>query len=113
MVLDDGNVALAYDDVGRGTPPVLLIHGMSCNRRHWDAQVEFLSTDHRVVAYDQRGHGESSLAADGVSASLGKASLAAAAQPAWSPDLCSVKIRDSVARAHGPQCGGAAARAFR
>ena len=66
MVFDDGNVALAYDDVGRGTPPVLLIHGMSCNRRHWDAQVEYLSPDHRVVAYDQRGHGESSPAADGV-----------------------------------------------
>ena len=43
MVLDDGNVALAYDDVGRGTPPVLLIHGMSCNRTHWKAQVEYLS----------------------------------------------------------------------
>jgi pimeloyl-ACP methyl ester carboxylesterase len=62
---DDGNVTLAYDDVGRGDPPVLLVHGMSCNRTHWKAQVDHLAVRHRVVAYDQRGHGESSLAADG------------------------------------------------
>jgi len=62
---DDGNVALAYDDVGHGDAPVLLVHGMSCNRTHWKAQVEFLAQHHRVVAYDQRGHGESSLAVDG------------------------------------------------
>ena len=62
---DDGNVALAYDDVGHGDAPVLLVHGMSCNRTHWKAQVDFLAQHHRVVAYDQRGHGESSLAADG------------------------------------------------
>jgi pimeloyl-ACP methyl ester carboxylesterase len=65
MIFDDGNVALAYDDTGDGSPPVLLIHGMSCNRTHWDAQRGYLSPDHRVVAYDQRGHGESSLAKDG------------------------------------------------
>ena len=40
---DDGNVSLAYDDVGRGDPPVLLIHGMSCNRTHWNAQRDFLA----------------------------------------------------------------------
>ena len=65
MRFDDGNVALAYDDVGRGSPPVLMIHGMSCNRTHWAAQRDFLAPTHRVVANDQRGHGESSLAADG------------------------------------------------
>lgn len=63
--LDDGNVSLAYDDVGRGDLPVLLIHGMSCNRTLWKAQVDHLAPSHRVVAYDQRGHGESSLASDG------------------------------------------------
>lgn len=40
-----------------GAPAVVLAHGWTCSTAFWDAQVRDLSTDHRVVVYDQRGHG--------------------------------------------------------
>lgn len=40
-----------------GAPTVVLSHGWTCNTSFWDAQIRDLAVDHRVVAYDQRGHG--------------------------------------------------------
>ncbi len=58
-------VDIGYDDVGEGSPPLLLLHGFSCGRTDFAHQVEAFSPRHRVVAFDQRGHGDSSLARDG------------------------------------------------
>ncbi|WNF27560.1 alpha/beta fold hydrolase [Streptomyces sp. C11-1] len=38
-------------------PAVVLAHGWTCNTRFWDAQIRDLAAEHRVIAYDQRGHG--------------------------------------------------------
>ncbi|MET9506649.1 alpha/beta hydrolase [Streptomyces sp. NPDC006622] len=38
-------------------PTVVLAHGWTCSTAFWAAQIRALSTDHRVIAYDQRGHG--------------------------------------------------------
>jgi pimeloyl-ACP methyl ester carboxylesterase len=59
------NVELAYDDMGTGSPPMLLLHGFSCNRTDFVHQLTHFSEQHRVLAFDQRGHGQSSLAHDG------------------------------------------------
>ncbi|MET9256628.1 alpha/beta hydrolase [Streptomyces sp. NPDC003717] len=40
-------------------PTVVLSHGWTCSTAFWAAQIRALSADHRVVAYDQRGHGRS------------------------------------------------------
>jgi pimeloyl-ACP methyl ester carboxylesterase len=51
-------ITLDYDDVGSGSP-VLLIHGFPFDRRIWEAQIAGLSKQLRVVAPDLRGHGAS------------------------------------------------------
>src|SRR5687767_8021988 len=54
-----GGVALAYDEQGQGSPPILLVHGWSCDHRYVAPQVEQFSQKHRTIAVDLRGHGES------------------------------------------------------
>lgn len=47
-----------------GAPTIVLAHGWTCQIRFWTRQIQTLSQDFRVVAYDQRGHGASGHAAD-------------------------------------------------
>jgi pimeloyl-ACP methyl ester carboxylesterase len=50
---------LRYDDTGSGEPPIVFVHGWCCNRTNWRGQVPHYMKDHRIIALDQRGHGES------------------------------------------------------
>jgi pimeloyl-ACP methyl ester carboxylesterase len=49
---------VACDDVGDG-PPVVLLHAALHDRRDFDPIVAALARDHRVIALDWPGHGES------------------------------------------------------
>ncbi|MEU8838795.1 alpha/beta hydrolase [Streptomyces roseus] len=42
-----------------GAQAVVLAHGWTCSTAFWAAQIRELARDHRVIAYDQRGHGRS------------------------------------------------------
>jgi pimeloyl-ACP methyl ester carboxylesterase len=52
-------VALAYEERGQGSPPMVFVHGWSCDHRYFGPQVERFSQDHRTIAVDLRGHGVS------------------------------------------------------
>ncbi|UFQ16167.1 MULTISPECIES: alpha/beta fold hydrolase [Streptomyces] len=45
-------------------PAVVLAHGWTCSTAFWAAQIRSLSATHRVITYDQRGHGRSAAPAD-------------------------------------------------
>lgn len=46
-------------------PALLLLHGLTSHGRVWDEWAERWSSDYHVVAYDQRGHGNSEHASPG------------------------------------------------
>lgn len=50
--------ALAAITAGKG-PVVVLIHGVGLRAEAWNAQIDALAQDYRVVAVDMPGHGES------------------------------------------------------
>jgi pimeloyl-ACP methyl ester carboxylesterase len=52
-------VRLRVSDRGDGGPPIVLVHGWKMSHRVFDHAIHRLSRDHRVVAFDLRGMGES------------------------------------------------------
>ena len=54
----DGN-SIAYDVDGAGEPALVFVHGWSCDRSYWAAQMASFRKRHRVVTVDLAGHGES------------------------------------------------------
>lgn len=62
----DGGTELHAEVFGpEDAPVVVLLHGWVCNLSFWNLQIRDLMADHRVVAYDTRGHGRSGAPADG------------------------------------------------
>ncbi|MER5866110.1 alpha/beta hydrolase [Kitasatospora sp. NPDC002040] len=53
-------------------PLVVLAHGWTCSTRFWAPVIHQLAADHRVVAYDQRGHGRSDIPATAAGYSTAK-----------------------------------------
>ncbi|QDQ99384.1 alpha/beta fold hydrolase [Tomitella fengzijianii] len=57
VVAGDGNPVHVVERGPADGTPIVLIHGWACSTRMWNAQVNELSQTHRVLCYDQRGHG--------------------------------------------------------
>jgi 3-oxoadipate enol-lactonase len=54
------DIETAWFEVGRGEP-LVLIHGLADDHRAWRRALPDLALRHRVVLYDLRGHGQTSL----------------------------------------------------
>jgi pimeloyl-ACP methyl ester carboxylesterase len=52
-------IGLHVEERGSGDPPVLLVHGIACDRRHMEPVAAHLGARHRTLAADLRGHGRS------------------------------------------------------
>ena len=52
-------VRIAYHELGAGDPAIIFIHGGFGNRTGFGFQEEYFSPNHRCLAVDLRGHGES------------------------------------------------------
>jgi pimeloyl-ACP methyl ester carboxylesterase len=57
--LDLGGLNFHYTDWGGDGPPLVMLHGLSGHARTWDHTAAALSGTYRVLALDQRGHGDS------------------------------------------------------
>src|ERR1700745_412440 len=53
------DVTLAFQEVGSGALPILLVHGWACDHSFLDPQLAFFGRARRSVAVDLRGHGMS------------------------------------------------------
>ena len=50
---------IAYEVHGHGSPPLVFVHGWSCDRSYWRNQIGAFASDFTVVTLDLAGHGES------------------------------------------------------
>lgn len=59
LTINVNNFDLSYDDFGKGTIPILFLHGFPFDKSMWKSQIDFLKDTNRVIACDIRGFGKS------------------------------------------------------
>jgi pimeloyl-ACP methyl ester carboxylesterase len=65
IIADD--ITLHYVQWGEQGPPIVCIHGLTANAFCFQAYADELASDHRVIAYDLRGRGDSDKLEEGYS----------------------------------------------
>lgn len=66
FVTSDDGARLAVRSWGSdGAPPLVMVHGLGMSVQSWGLLPDRLRADYRVLAYDLRGHGDSSAAPGG------------------------------------------------
>lgn len=58
FITKDG-ASIYYEVYGNKGPIIVLNNGLACPINHWHEQISFFSKNHRVLAYDLRGHHKS------------------------------------------------------
>jgi pimeloyl-ACP methyl ester carboxylesterase len=71
-----GDITLHYIQWGEQGKPVVCLHGLTANAFCFQAIADVLTPDHRVIAYDLRGRGESDKPASGYSVPIHAQDLA-------------------------------------
>lgn len=86
-------IEIVYDVHGPGTgsnpapDAIVFVHGWTCNRKHWQNQIDEFSDRYRTIAIDLAGHGESGLGRSDYS------------MPAFARDVAAVLEQEEVSRA--------------
>ncbi|MFX0197168.1 MAG: alpha/beta fold hydrolase [Candidatus Hodarchaeota archaeon] len=52
-------ISIHYEVQGTGTPALVFVHGWTCNKTYWAAQVAHFAHTQQVVVMDLAGHGDS------------------------------------------------------
>ncbi|WP_207974407.1 alpha/beta fold hydrolase [Parafrankia sp. BMG5.11] len=65
VALADGRRIHLRDEGPRGGTPIVLLHGSNADLHTWQPWTDRLSKTHRVIRFDQRGHGLTGPANDG------------------------------------------------
>lgn len=58
-------VRFSYTAMSGEEPPLLFLHGWTCNRKFWNNQIEFFKGKRKAITIDFRGHGDSQITAEG------------------------------------------------
>src|SRR5947207_8252802 len=61
FVPSSDTIQLAYEAHGKGEPSLVFVHGWSCDRSYWKAQVDSFAKEFKVITIDLAGHGESGI----------------------------------------------------
>jgi pimeloyl-ACP methyl ester carboxylesterase len=69
--VDLGALRIAVDERGAGDPPLVLVHGYTGSRLDFADVIDDLATDRRVIAWDHRGHADSTNLGDEASYTIG------------------------------------------
>ena len=92
--LSDANIY--YESAGSGKPPLVFIHGFTCDHSDWSFQVKHFSGTKQAVTCDLRGHGQSTgKPEDGTIETLAQDVVAL---------MNSLKLRDAVLIGHSMGC---------
>jgi len=94
-IVDTSGATLSYTTEGTaGAPPLLLINSIASTREMWARQLEAFTTHFRVIRFDARGHGRSSVpAGDYRVEQLGRDALAILDQEGMaSAHICGISL---------------------
>jgi pimeloyl-ACP methyl ester carboxylesterase len=58
-IIERDGIKLFYEDAGTGDPPLVFVHGWTCDHTYFAPQAEAFAGTHRVISVDLRGHGQS------------------------------------------------------